>query len=220
MDLTTVQLAELALKLEPLIREKAKERQASTQRRGRDTDGNPVKSSVDPISEQPKKSLGRTISEVSKAANLSCDTQWKIKKIQARGGHGSSIGASVRLCEWAACCLARSGYASSGVVAASRLTYSLEILPSPYFTNLQFLLKAQLLWVPSAFFAEVLYEPLTFSHHSGLLFTGVGEGIILARALLHRCSPFSDHYEVGHSCLGGNSFFGCKPKRKISRGHF
>jgi hypothetical protein len=95
-----------------------------------------------------------------------------------------------------------------------------EIFPSPYSTNLQFLLKAQLLWVPSAFFAEILHKPLMFSHHGGLLFTSVGKGITLARALLHLCSPFSGRFEGGHSCLGGSSFFGCKPKRKISRGHF
>jgi hypothetical protein len=75
--LTTAQLEELALKLEPLIREKAKE--------------NLVKSGEKyglgkrcPNSDNPIKP-SNTISEVSKAANMSCDTQWKTKKIQARG---------------------------------------------------------------------------------------------------------------------------------------
>jgi hypothetical protein len=74
--LTTVRRAELALKLEPRIQAKEKAKEKENQLAGL------KQGPACPNSE--KREQRHTISEVSKAAGISCDTVWKTIKILAQ----------------------------------------------------------------------------------------------------------------------------------------
>lgn len=82
-QLNKIQLAELALKLEPIYSEEAKERQKATQLKGRDEEGNPVFGGVHLNTTEEER--GKARDQAAKAVGLTSITYHRAKTILEKG---------------------------------------------------------------------------------------------------------------------------------------